>query len=200
LFAYCKNNPVNMTDDSGHAPSPLGVALGIIGGIAGWSFGDYVADKLGCTGWQYWAVRAAVMVGGAAIGFFAGELVAGVVAGYLTENVGLLVSLPRWISALVGIGNNIYDNARLAVDVANRFGGSITAAQGDGWVVKIQNLTLRIMNSGGGRTNYWRLSVEGKGTVDIFGNFSSNRALTHIDIVANSFDDICNVINKLLGN
>lgn len=38
-FAYCTNNPVNMKDDSGRIPSPLGIALGVIGGIVGWGFG-----------------------------------------------------------------------------------------------------------------------------------------------------------------
>jgi len=59
-----------------------------------------------------------------------------------------------------------------------------------------KKITLRIMNSGGGRTNYWRLSIGNKGTVDNLENYSNDRALTHIDITKNSFNEICRIIDK----
>ena len=90
-------------------------------------------------------------------------------------------------------------NQQLANMIAQKYGGLIKPAAGNGWIIKIENITIRIMNSGGGRNNYWRASVENKGSVDKFGNFCSDRSLTHIDITKNSFKDICNVIDKLLG-
>jgi len=123
LYNYTNNNPVNYIDADGHLPTPLGVALGIIGGIAGWSFGDYVAKNLGLSGAKYWAVRSAVMIGGAAIGFFAGELVAGIVARYLIANPATAARLSGWILSLVGYPR------KLASKVASSVGNFTVGAK-----------------------------------------------------------------------
>ena len=47
LFAYCENNPVNFIDRTGHFGTPIQWACAVIGGIAGWYFGDFVARKIG---------------------------------------------------------------------------------------------------------------------------------------------------------
>lgn len=46
--------------------------------------------------------------------------------------------------------------------------------------------------------NYYRISVDGKGSVDRFGNLTNDRGLTHIDIGSNSYQDIINVIDKFI--
>jgi RHS repeat-associated protein len=106
LYTYCYNNPLIFIDSTGNSPSPLGVALGIIGGIAGWQFGDYVAKELGCTGWKYWTVRSAVMVSSAVLGFVAGEALAPIVTEYLLANPAIAAKLPSWTLALLGVNIN----------------------------------------------------------------------------------------------
>ena len=56
------------------------------------------------------------------------------------------------------------------------------------------------MDSGGGRTNYYRVSIPGKQAYTIDGLPSTDRALTHIDIKKTSCDDIVNLINKIIGD
>ena len=87
-------------------------------------------------------------------------------------------------------------NQKLAQKVADKYGGQIGKAAGDGHVVKINNMTLRVMNQGGKyqgvlRVNYFRISEASKGALDALGNTSSDRGLTHINIDNNSFETIC---------
>jgi RHS repeat-associated protein len=136
LYLYSNGNPLNYTDPSGHAPTPLGIALGLIGGIVGWGFGDYVAKKLGCTGWKYWAVRSAVMVGGAIIGLFAGEVVASVVAKYLVANTTIMLQLPKWVLTLVGISGTkttVLGSYPTYIDFANKIGARVFSISTDVW-------------------------------------------------------------------
>lgn len=44
------------------------------------------------------------MAGGAVLGFFAGEALAGVVAEYLLSNPAIMARIPSWILTLVGVG------------------------------------------------------------------------------------------------
>ena len=90
----------------------------------------------------------------------------------------------------------------LADDVANATGGTVTSNKG-GFTVQIPNgsrgITLRVMEQGGTRTNYYRVSVPGKGAYTVAGKASNDRALTHIDITATSLDDILAIINAIRG-
>ena len=64
---------------------------------------------------------------------------------------------------------------------------------------KYKYLSLRNhMASGGGRTNYFRLSHITKGTLTILGKFSEDRGLTHIPITFNNIIKIVDLILKLL--
>ena len=74
LFSYCWNNPTNMFDPTGE--SPANIIGGIIGGVAGAALGYLLADALGLSGWQKWALVAAATVGGAVLGAFLGPYVA----------------------------------------------------------------------------------------------------------------------------
>jgi len=48
----------------------------------------------------------------------------------------------------------------------------------------------------GGRTNYLRVSVEGKGSVDAAGVLSSDKAATHIPINSDSLKLIRDVVER----
>ncbi len=89
----------------------------------------------------------------------------------------------------------------LAARVAESTGGSLSLTEGAGFAVKIphgsRNIVLRVMAEGGGRQNYWRLSVSGKGAFTREGLTSSDKALTHIDVTRESFDDILRVIQQI---
>jgi hypothetical protein len=53
------------------------------------------------------------------------------------------------------------------------------------------------MDQGGGRTDYYRVSVPGKEAYAKDGTISKDRGLTHIDIEENSLNDITAVIDKI---
>ena len=74
LFSYCWNNPTNLFDPTGE--SPANIIGGIIGGVTGAALGYLLADALGLSGWQKWALVAAATVGGAVLGAFLGPYVA----------------------------------------------------------------------------------------------------------------------------
>ena len=74
LFAYCLNNPVNMSDQNGDIAANIVGA--IAGGLTGAALGYYLAKKLGLTGWKRAALIAAATAGGAALGAFLGPYIA----------------------------------------------------------------------------------------------------------------------------
>lgn len=57
-------------------------------------------------------------------------------------------------------------------------------------------VTVRVMESGGGRSNYLRVSIEGKGSVDATGKLSSDAAATHIPIDKDSIRLIGDVVKR----
>lgn len=94
-----------------------------------------------------------------------------------------------------------------AQEVASRYGGTITEANNkNGWVVTVvengQKFVIRFMNSGSGNrvVDYFRISQEGKGTIDMFGNFSSDAAATHINMSDDYMKIIIEIITKRTGN
>ena len=108
-FAYCNNNPVNMTDPNGYMA--INAVCAAIGAIAGWVFGDYVAQKLGySSGFKYWAIRAGVVVGGTVIGWFAGAAIAKVVKAFVVANPAIKAKLSAGILKALGITEPIKVN------------------------------------------------------------------------------------------
>ncbi len=181
LFTYCGNNPVNSKDPSGYGPAGT-----IIGALLGFGLGKllvpYIADLLGLRRWGrkvFIALGVAAITGlGAYVGNYIGEAIFAI---YKTGGAFALKI-----------------NQAIANGIAKIIGGSLEVAKGNGWIIKVGKLTLRIMTSGGGRTNYFRLSLAGKGTLTILGALSSDRALTHIAITFNNIIKIIDLILKLL--
>ena len=101
LFAYCLNNPINMVDYSGAVGSPIQWACAVLGAVVGVALGDFVARNMGLAPsgkgrWnavKYWAVRAAVVAGAAAIGYLVGTGIVKLVGLYVKSNPGVSISL-----------------------------------------------------------------------------------------------------------
>ena len=67
-----------------------------------WRF--YIAKKLGYySGWKYWAIRAAVIIGGAAIGWFAAKLLTKILQGFLDTHKAIYNKLPRLAKKFLGL-------------------------------------------------------------------------------------------------
>ena len=177
LLAYCENNPVNYKDPSGYGP--VGT---IIGGILGFGLGALlvprVADLLKLKGWGrkvfIWAGVAALTGLGAYVGNYVGEAI---------------FAIYRSGGALA-----LKINQAIANGIAKVVGGSLKAAKGNGWIIEVGKLKLRIMTSGGCRTNYFRLSYGDKGALTILGAFSGKKELTHIPI---TFDNIIKIVQLI---
>ena len=100
------------------------------------------------------------------------------------------------IAALTGLGAYLGHYVGEAVlAVYKVVGGSIRGAKGNGFVIELGKLTLRIMTSGGCRTNYMRISHMTKGALTILGTFSNSRLLTHIPI---TFENIIRIVQLMI--
>jgi hypothetical protein len=92
----------------------------------------------------------------------------------------------------------------LSDEIASSLGGKASPLK-NGYKVEIPNgrkpIVVRIMDEGsGGRGKpYYRVSIDGKGSLTPEGIISSDRGLTHIDLSENSMSEITNIINNYLG-
>lgn len=103
-----------MTDPNGYMA--INAVCAAIRAIAGWVFGDYVAQKLGySSGFKYWAIRAGVVVGGTVIGWFAGAAIAKLVKAFVVANPAIKAKLSAGILKALGIGGS--EGARKALNV-----------------------------------------------------------------------------------
>lgn len=101
-------------------------------------------------------------------------------------------------------GSKIPTLESLADDVANSLGGKVSQLK-NGYKIEISNgrkpIVIRIMDgaSGGRGKPYYRISIDGKGSLTPEGIISSDRGLTHIDLSEHSLSEISNIINNYLG-
>lgn len=99
-------------------------------------------------------------------------------------------------------GGAVLRPSSLADEVANATGGVLKANKG-GYTVQVpygnRGITVRVMEQGGGRTNYYRVSVPGKETYTVTGEASTDAALTHMDIGGSSLNDILSIIARIQG-
>ncbi|MED0673662.1 hypothetical protein P4S95_26205 [Aneurinibacillus aneurinilyticus] len=93
----------------------------------------------------------------------------------------------------------------LADDVARALGGHLSPAKGKGYKIEIPNgrkpITVRVMEAGsGGRSKpYFRVSIDGKGSLTLDGKLSNDPKLTHIDLTENSLKQIEQMIKNYKG-
>ncbi len=88
--------------------------------------------------------------------------------------------------------------------VADDLGGTISKLR-NGFKIEIPNgskpIVIRIMNqgSGGRKSPYFRMSIDGKGSLTLDGVLSNDRALTHIDMTDGYLQQIRNAITRYRG-
>ena len=87
MFAYCLNNPVNMTDETGNLP--FFVITAAIGAVVGAVIGGVVAAKNGGNVWAGIGIGAAA---GALIGTGAGMAAGAALAGSITATTGAVMT------------------------------------------------------------------------------------------------------------
>ena len=96
LFAYCKNNPVNMVDQSGTiAANVIGAVIGgVIGAVGGYFLTRWLADRIGLRGWKrnafIWGLTAVITASAATIGYFVGPYVARAWSTFSVKMAGLI--------------------------------------------------------------------------------------------------------------
>jgi hypothetical protein len=92
--------------------------------------------------------------------------------------------------------------AQLADEVAGATGGTVKQLS-NGYSITVpsgsRGIVVRVMEEGGGRTNYYRVSISGKEAFTVDGVASVDRALTHIDIGSSSLDEILRIIKAAGG-
>ena len=90
----------------------------------------------------------------------------------------------------------------LASGVAEAAGGTVKPGKA-GYVVTIpyrnRGIVVRVMAEGGGRTNYYRISIPGLRAFTITGEASEDRNLTHIPISETSLQDILDLVRRIKG-
>jgi hypothetical protein len=105
-------------------------------------------------------------------------------------------------SAAAAGADAIPSTSALANDLADATGGVLKTNKG-GYTVNVPNgsrgIAVRIMDEGGGRTNYYRVSIPGKETYTESGEVSTDPELTHMQIRSTSLNDILAIIAKIQG-
>ena len=99
LFAYCRNNPVNMTDTTGNLP--FFAITAAIGAVVGAVVGGVVAAK---NGGNVWAGVGIGATAGALIGTGAGMAAGAALAGSITATTGAVMAGGSALVATVGTG------------------------------------------------------------------------------------------------
>jgi RHS repeat-associated protein len=99
---------------------------------------------------------------------------------------------------VMGVAKELAPAARMARAIGKEFGAVGAATKnGAGTVFRLADgkVTVRVMESGGGRTNYLRVSVEGKGSIDAAGKFSSDPKATHLEFGNDALRMIKRLVN-----
>ena len=92
-------------------------------------------------------------------------------------------------------------NARsLADDVAEAIGGVAKPNKG-GYTVTVPHgrriIVVRVMEHGGGRTNYFRVNLAGKTAYSVAGEVSADAGTTHIPISEEALDHIVSIVARI---
>ena len=152
LFAYCNNNPVNMTDSTGHFPflAITAIAGAVIGAVAG----GIIAAK---TGHNVWAGIGLGAAGGALLGLGIGAglaMISGASAGVLATTGEVMAGLSTVASTQI---NNITQAVSKAAPAVTNAASKASSAVGKGYN-SFKQLKAAIGPAGEG--NEWHHIVE----------------------------------------
>lgn len=122
-YVYCDNNPTNYVDNAGYYGTPVQWVCAVIGGVSGWFFGDYIARSFGYkpsgkgfwNATKYWAIRTGVIIGGAAVGWFAGTAILSLAKAYLVQNPLMMPSIIKKLGVSALRIQLIRDMIKLAI-------------------------------------------------------------------------------------
>jgi RHS repeat-associated protein len=187
-YLYAGADPVNVVDPSG------------LSGEGPWT---WARDRLiNCADQNNWLVRAICRQGRAQVapgvtvqlsdGDFTGAEAAHGISNEFSASGG---------SHGGGANPLLPSPASLAEKVSTKTGGNLEQLK-RGYMITVpfrraRSIIIRVMEEGGGRTNYYRISVEGKQAYTVTGEASVDRALTHIDIAESSLDDILRIVESI---
>jgi hypothetical protein len=91
---------------------------------------------------------------------------------------------------------------RLAAGVAEATGGEVKLNKG-GFTVTVphagRGIIIRVMEHGGGRSNYYRVSVPGMAAYGRTGEATTDAALSHIEITEQALDEVLSIVAKIKG-
>jgi RHS repeat-associated protein len=170
-------------DEIVQAQSQWGAAIGLLGA-------GIVACILGCP-------QLAVAIGGTTIGTAA--------IGAWNATKDKLQTVVARIQAFFGrvpTAPFLPNTRSLADQVAQQTGGVLKQLS-NGWQVNIQNggrdIVIRIMDSGGGRTLYYKVSNAGKEAYDAFGRVTTDPEFIHTQISATSLEEILRIVATIKG-
>lgn len=129
--------------------------------------------------------------------------------------LGMILGGSSWVSgsnSQTNINNSKNEGAsgvgtslkKASSSVGSKLNGTVSELN-NGYKIEIPNgnkpIVVRIMDEGsGGRSApYFRVSIDGKGSLTLDGVLSSDRALTHIDLTDNYLEQITNMVTKYKG-
>jgi RHS repeat-associated protein len=218
-YGYVRDNPINRLDPNGmadkvpqldniHLVHDPNDHLHLFDGVELAPAGAGGPGDLNCSGCR----SAAAREGQAQALKYGGSLDALLVGGvFLPEilSAGPILQAAIRFSPLLGFLQNwaaeetsTPSPRALATRVASSTGGAVKELEA-GYHVAIpygrRGIAIRIMEEGGGRANYYRVSIPGKQAFTIAGEASRDRALTHIPITPTSFEDIMHIVRGIMG-
>ena len=133
VFTYCNNNAVILVDTSGFvAANVIGAIIGgVIGAIGGYFLTNWLADRIGLSGWKrnvfIWGLTALIGAAAAAIGYFVGPYVARAWSVFSAKLAGLIRGTFRGISKIprVNLSNHINVSKHLWSKVLGKYATNV---------------------------------------------------------------------------
>ena len=145
LFAYCHNNPVNVTDSTGHLP--FFVFTAIIGAVAGAIVGGVRAANSGNSVWKGALSGAAI---GGAIGLGAGAAAGAALAGSAAASTGSVLLGAQALATTVESAGVVGGAKMIADNISQTVTRNAQVFWSGGDTVK--NAAKQVANSVGGKT------------------------------------------------